>query len=44
MCFDIQEPGKVLVFDPVFTEDDVKLLRNLQLNCLADNNACRQLS
>jgi|SRR5882762_4427183 hypothetical protein len=40
----MQERRKVSVYDPVFTGDDVELLRDLQLNCLRDNTARHRLS
>jgi len=33
------ERNKVSVYDPVFTEGDVQLLRDLHFNCLTDNTA-----
>jgi len=36
----MQDRRKVSIYDPVFTEDDVKLLRDLQFNCLTDDKAC----
>ncbi|KIM80814.1 hypothetical protein PILCRDRAFT_518728 [Piloderma croceum F 1598] len=32
---------KVSIYDPVFTEDDVKLLRDLQFNCLTDDKQAK---